>query len=233
MSVRFSTKNRDDFILFGKVVAETLRSHDPNRQWVISLQGDTSSGKSLIPLAADWQRNPTVPRYSQGIQPEHFVHKMAAHHHPEHYKGMFESEEMSEMGSPQPDEEKIYFNDGLGQVNFREDPYAEQWKTKILNTMPNTKLIFLSNVWNWTKLRTKSNAEEETKRILIDMRISVTNADDKEGDFIRVINYTTGDKGLDKKIKAAFDQRLNPSAPSSPAPAAKKPRRKRRPANET
>ena len=221
MPVRFVINNRDDFILFGKVVAETLRSHDPNRQWVISLQGDTSGGKSLIPLAADWQRNPTAPRYSQGITPDHFVHKMAAHHHPEHYQGIFDPEEWAEIGAPQADEEKIYFNDGLGQIDFRGRSYSEQWQN-MLGTMPNTKLIFLSNVRDWTKLRTKSNADEETKKILIDMRITVQVAED-EG-FVRLIHYNTGDKELDKKIKARFDQALNIAAPTAPKRKRKPPR---------
>lgn len=225
MPVRFIIDSRENFILFGKIVAQTLREHDPNRQWIISLQGDTNGGKSLIPLAADLQLNPH--RYSSEGITDHFVHEMAAHHHPEYYQGIYDEDEFAKIGAPQPHEQKIYFNDGLAQIKFHEGEYRAPWEA-MLATMPETKLVYLSNIWNWAQLRTRSNAAQG-KKILIDMRMAILVAED-EG-FVRLVNYNTGDNTLDKKIKSAYDAAIKANQPIPPVPASKR-RRRSPPKNE-
>ncbi len=202
--LRLSTASREEFLLFGRAVAEVLRAHSPDKQWTISLEGEGNSGKSLLALAANYFLNPHL--YPSGITKDDKIDLLATAKQDGHYRLQ---------------DERIYFSDGLFHIDFSDKSnQGDQWQ-RDLDKHSDIKLFYLSNVWSWTKLRNKSGAPIPADKVAVDMRIAVNSADEKQGDFIRVVNFRSGDNELDKKIRARFQELIKPQ-PGAPLPRAVK-----------
>lgn len=193
MPIRLETQSRDEFITLGKVVARVLRDRDPQKQWVISLEGSTQSGKSILALACDEELNPD--RYPDGITVKTNVH---------HNLGLYAK------GRP-----AIFFSDGLPEI-FRRRVEARKWQRFISGEYnSHLKFTYLSNVWNWTILSNNATDNDAfaKNKIPVQLRISV---EAKQGDFVRGIKLTSADPDIENKIKTQFDQALKLLQPAVP-----------------
>lgn len=187
MVVSFQTQDRATFILFGRVVAEVLK------EGVVSLEGNSDSGKSLLALAADLEMHPA--RYEpDGITPTTKVHKQI---------GIDAKERLS-----------VFFSDGLSEF-FSSHVNSSRW-LNFLNLRKNhgIRLAYLSNVWNWTSdsIDPKDPAVFADNKIPVQARINVQTVDD--GEFIRNIKLTCVRSELEEIIRARFEERLRAEQPA-------------------
>lgn len=65
MYLTLDISTREQLIALGTILGEAIQSSNRERSWMIALEGDARSGKSLIPLAVDQVFNPHA--YPQGI----------------------------------------------------------------------------------------------------------------------------------------------------------------------
>ena len=185
MTIQIHIDGRDNFILFGAVLARTLREHNPDKQWVISLEDAPDSGKSLLALAADCELN--FGRYPSGLLPEIGVHQM--------------------LGLAATRRKNVFFDMGFSFL----DKYTlfEDWdvfKKKNLGT----HLFYVSNVHELVKFENEPDRNPSYKDVVADLRVGV--AVGQGGSFNRIISLNCYDRVLQAKIETAFKQ-AQPSLP--------------------
>jgi hypothetical protein len=188
MTDKIHIEGRDSFILFGTVLARILHQHDPDKQWIISLEDAPDSGKSLLALAADYLRNPG--RYHpHGLLPEINVNSMLA--------------------LAIPSRGDVFFDMGFSFL----DKYTlfEDWAVFTKKNF-GTKLFYVSNVSRLVRLENEPEYNPSYKDVVVDMRIGV--AIGQSENFSRIVALNCFDKDVQAKIVEAFKQ----AQPSPPIP---------------
>jgi hypothetical protein len=175
-------ENRDDFIFLGRSIAAVLTEYDPDRKFVISLEGDANSGKSLLALAANFELRPK--RYPYGLNSNVSVHNLDP-------------------------KDPVFFNDGFDSIlimhklSLPQDRITlkEKWKKIFDNS--NHGLFFLSNVWSWTHLSSEvGDNSNSPDTISVDFRLNVTVSDPNL--FVRLVEFKSDDRELVNLIIQRF-----------------------------
>jgi hypothetical protein len=195
MTQNITTLTREEFLLFGNVLAEVVNAYFSGRCCVISMGGDSNSGKSPLALAGDYYFNPE--RYEpHGITPAIKVH--------------------DKIGDNAQDRKSVFFNDGLIDIHNTNDANAQAW-LDILEANPQFKIVYLSNVWNWDELTQNATDAEVIGRnkIPVQVRLDVDILDESE--FSRGMTLKCCDAVLETKIKARFFEKLKQTQPDAPS----------------
>jgi hypothetical protein len=211
MAQNITTLTREEFMLFGNVLAEVVNEHFGGRLCVISMGGDSNSGKSPLALAGDAYFDFDSERYPHGVLPTMNVHDI--------------------IGDNAKDRKSVFFNDGLIDIYNSNDATAQAW-LDILEANPQFKIVYLSNVWNWDELT--SNPTDAgiigRNRIPVQIQLDVIILD--EAEFARGLTFRCYDTALETKIKARFYEKLKQTQPDAPSKALRRSTTKAEPQND-